>query len=320
MVPFENHARRPFTDPAVTADGAPRARVAFKRLETLWVNTGTQCNIECVNCYIKSAPTNDALVYITLADIRPFLEEAHAMGAREIGFTGGEPFLNPHAPAMAEAALKLGMDVLVLTNAMRPMMRPIVQAALLKLKDEFGARLKLRVSLDHSTATAHDRERGAGAFDITMDGVRWLTDNDFAVSIAGRITYTDGDETVARSGFAKLFADHKLNLDAGPSELVLFPEMDESAPTPEISDACWELTGASPDAMMCASARMVAKRKGANAPTILACTLITEDPAFELGETLSAATAPVALNHPHCSRFCVLGGASCSGNSPSDDG
>ena len=27
---------------------------------------------------------------------------------------------------------------------------------------------------------------------------------------------------------------------------------------------------------------------------------------------LAEASGPVALNHPHCSKFCVLGGASCS--------
>ena len=68
-----------------------------------------------------------------------------------------------------------------------------------------------------------------------------------------------------------------------------------------------------PDSVMCASARMVAKRRGAVRPVVLACTLLAYDPRFELGETLAEATGEVALNHPHCAKFCVLGGASCSG-------
>ena len=36
-------------------------------------------------------------------------------------------------------------------------------------------------------------------------------------------------------------------------------------------------------------------------------------PAFELGATLAEARGPVPLNHPHCARFCVLGGGACSG-------
>ena len=56
-----------FSDSNVTAKGEARARVALTHPETLWFNTGTLCNIECVNCYIESSPTNDALVYITAA-------------------------------------------------------------------------------------------------------------------------------------------------------------------------------------------------------------------------------------------------------------
>ena len=65
--------------------------------------------------------------------------------------------------------------------------------------------------------------------------------------------------------------------------------------------------------MMCASSRMVVKRKGTQRPTVVACTLIPYDDGFALGDTLTGAKVAVSLNHPHCARFCVLGGASCSG-------
>ena len=51
---------------------------------------------------------------------------------------------------------------------------------------------------------------------------------------------------------------------------------------------------------------------GAARPVVLPCTLLPYDPAFEMGESLAGARGAVALNHPHCARFCVLGGASCS--------
>ena len=58
---------KPFTDPAWTARGERRAVVPLKRLETVWFNTGTLCNIDCANCYIESSPKNDRLSYLTLA-------------------------------------------------------------------------------------------------------------------------------------------------------------------------------------------------------------------------------------------------------------
>jgi hypothetical protein len=63
---------------------------------------------------------------------------------------------------------------------------------------------------------------------------------------------------------------------------------------------------------MCASARMIVKRKGAARPAVVACTLLPYDPQFELGETLADSVGAVPLNHPHCAKFCVLGGAACS--------
>ncbi len=86
-----------FLDPRITADGQPRARVALSRPRTLWFNTGTLCNITCVNCYIESSPENDRLVYLSEAEVRDFLDQVAARGwpVREIGFTGGEPFMNP---------------------------------------------------------------------------------------------------------------------------------------------------------------------------------------------------------------------------------
>ena len=57
-----------FQDPKSTAKGEPRASVALPELTTLWINTGTLCNLSCANCYIKSTPKNDRLVYITAAE------------------------------------------------------------------------------------------------------------------------------------------------------------------------------------------------------------------------------------------------------------
>ncbi len=88
---------RKFHDPFVTASGERRARVALKSLETLWFNTGTLCNLTCRHCYIKSSPNNDRLAYLSAAEVAVYLDEidASGLGTSLIGFTGGEPFMNP---------------------------------------------------------------------------------------------------------------------------------------------------------------------------------------------------------------------------------
>ncbi len=303
-----------FRDPLVTAKGEARAAVALSGLRTLWVNTGTLCNITCRNCYIESSPRNDALVYLSAAEVAAFLDEIERdrLPVEEIGFTGGEPFLNRDLPAMLRDALSRGHRALVLTNAMKPMRNRA--AELLALRSEFGAdRLTLRVSLDHHDAELHDLERQDGSFAAALDGLRWLAREGFRVHVAGRASFGREGEGAMRRGFARLFARHGVPIDASdPVALMLFPEMDAGRDVPEITENCWGILGKGPDSVMCASTRMVAKRRGAGRPAVLACTLLPYDPRFELGATLAEASRPVPLNHPHCARFCVLGGAACS--------
>jgi hypothetical protein len=303
-----------FEDAFVTADGQQRASVPLSNPDTLWFNTGTLCNIECENCYILSSPKNDALVYLTAAEVTEYLEQITTRGwpIREIGFTGGEPFMNPQMVAMTRAALERGYEVLILTNAMRPMMRKSVKSGLLELQAQFPGKLTLRISVDHHSAELHDKERGKGSFAITLEGMEWLRDNGFKMAVAGRTVWGDSDAQ-SRAGYAALYEQHGFDIDAhNPGQTVLFPEMDETVEVPEITTACWGILDKSPDSVMCASSRMVVKRRGAARPAVLACTLLPYAPEFEMGETLAEAERPVQLNHPHCAKFCVLGGASCS--------
>ncbi len=301
-----------FHDPAVTAKGEPRAQVMLGDLTTLWFNTGTVCNLACSGCYIESSPAEDRLAPLTAAEISAFLDEIARDGwpVKEIGFTGGEPFINPGIIAMLADALGRGFRVLVLTNGMRPMRRH--EAALRDLRARHGERLALRVSLDHYTAELHERERGRRSWQPALDGLLWLVRHGFVPLVATRLMWGEG-EAATRAGFARLFAEHGVPLDAeDPAALVAFPEMDARLDVPEITTACWGILGVSPGAMMCATSRMVIRRKGAAGPVVVPCTLLPDGEQFELGATLAEARRSVALNHPHCARFCVLGGASCS--------
>lgn len=303
-----------FEDPYVTATGEERAKVALSSPETLWFNTGTLCNIECANCYILSSPTNDALVYITADEVDCYLDQivARKWPIREVAFTGGEPYMNPEFNEMTRRALARGYDVLVLTNAMRPMMRKAVRAGISELIAEFGDKLTFRISVDHWSEELHDKERGTGSFAKTLEGMRWLRDQGAKMAVAGRSVWGETDAE-ARVGYARLYTENDFKIDAqGAGITVIFPEMDESVEVPEITTACWGILNKSPNDVMCASSRMVVKRRGSKTPTVLACTLLPYAPEFELGTTLAEAERDVALNHPHCAKFCVLGGASCS--------
>jgi len=299
-----------FTDPQVTAKGEPRASVGLTQLDTLWFATGTLCNLACANCYIESSPTNDALVYMAASEVTRFLDEIADRNVREIGFTGGEPFMNPEIIAMIEQALSRGHEVLVLSNAMKPMRRH--EAGLLRLRETYGDKLTVRVSIDHHTQDVHEAERGPNSWAPMLEGMRWLSANGFSLAAAGRSLAGETQEQ-ARNAYRLLFDAEGIAIDTfDPARLVLFPEMDADADIAEITTGCWDILGKSPDEVMCATQRMVVHRKGEPAPRVVACTLLPYDPGFDLGDTVAEADREVPLNHPHCARFCVLGGASCS--------
>ncbi len=311
--PFIDPAAAPlsplkFRDPLWTAKGEPRATVRLGALKTLWFNTGTLCNLACTSCYILSSPTNDALSYLTLAEVDRFLGELDA--PIEIGFTGGEPFMNPEIMAMLDRALVRGHRVLVLSNAMRPMRRH--EAAILELVARFPNKLTIRVSIDHHSRTAHEQERGPRSWEPAIEGLQWLAANQVPLAVAGRLLPGE-TQAESRRGYAALFDQLGIEIDAeDPSALVLFPEMDAAADVAEISEGCWDILGLTPAAVMCSSSRMIVRRKGQPAAEVAACTLLPYDEQFLLGDSLADARKTVALNHPHCARFCVLGGASCS--------
>ncbi len=312
--PVTTHPLDPakFRESGLTARGERRAWVALSGLRTLWFNTGSLCNIACGRCYIESSPTDDRLAFLTAAEVGGYLDEIARDGlpTREIGFTGGEPFVNRELPEMLRLCLARGFQVLVLTNALRPLTNR--RTALLGLPAADRRRLVLRVSLDHYTAAVHDQERGPGTFALALEGLVWLARSGFPVHVAGR-SFSGEDQASLRRGYARLFAVHDLAIDAAdPAALVLFPEMDVRLDVPEITESCWGILGRSPESVMCASSRMVVKRRGAGHPTVVACTLLPYDTRFELGATLAEAAVSVPLNHPHCARFCVLGGGACS--------
>ncbi len=301
-----------FRDPDVTAKGERRAVVALTRLRTLWFNAGSLCNITCRNCYMDSSPVNDRLAYLEPNEFRRFIDEIKTenLPTEEIAFTGGEPFMNKDLADMLTVALERGYRVLVLTNAMSPMRHS--RRKLLALNEKFGRALSLRVSMDHHTKKHHEEIRGPNTWAPMLEGLKWLAENDFNIAVAGRARRQE-DEAASRAAYGVVFARQSIPVDAqDPARLVLFPEMDARLDVPEITVSCWEILGVAPETMMCATSRMVVKRKGAAGPVVVPCTLLPYDPAFEMGDDLKSSAKLVKLNHPHCAKFCVLGGGACS--------
>jgi len=298
-----------FKDQKVTADGSNRAFIEARNIKTLWFNTGTLCNIECKNCYIESSPKNDSLAYLTFEEVKSFIDEAidKNLGTNEIGFTGGEPFMNKDIMKMIDYSLRKHLKVLVLSNAMKPMLNRTKE--LIKLNH---SNLTIRVSIDHYEKEKHEEIRGKNTFDVMLQGLKWLNENNFNYTLATRLLWNEKEEDL-RKNFGTFIKNNNLRLDTNsPKELVTFAEMDEKIDTPEITTSCWDILNKDPNDVMCSWSRMVVRKKNSKNLSVIACTLLPYADEFDLGETLTNSLQKIYLNHKHCSKFCVLGGSSCS--------
>ena len=298
-----------FADTFKTGDGKDRAFVEPGKLKTLWFNTGTLCNLTCKNCYIESSPKNDRLQYFSFEEFKSFVNETiqNEMGTTEIGFTGGEPFMNKDIFKMIKYSLDNGFKTLVLTNAMKPMMNN--KTDLLRLNH---LNLTIRVSIDHYTKEKHEEIRGPKSWDPMIEGLKFLSENNFNYCLATRLMWNE-DEATTRNNFKKFVDENNLKLNTESKiQLVTFAEMDEKQDTPEITTECWGILNKDPSEIMCSSSRMIVRKKGHEKASVIACTLLPYDEAFDMGNSLQEANKKVYLNHPHCSKFCVLGGSSCS--------
>ncbi|MEK9716934.1 MAG: radical SAM protein [Pelagibacteraceae bacterium] len=298
-----------FKEKFKTADGKDRAFVEISQLKTLWFNTGTLCNLTCSNCYIESSPKNDRLQYISFEEFKIFVNESiqNELGTKEIGFTGGEPFMNKDIFKMIKYSLDNGFKTLVLTNAMKPMINN--KSQLLRLNH---LNLTIRVSIDHYTKEKHEEVRGPNSWEPMIEGLKWLSENNFNYCLATRLMWGE-DEDITRNNFQKFIDQFNLKLNSKSKiQLVTFAEMDVNQDTPEITTDCWKILNKEPESVMCSTSRMIVKKKGEKLPSVIACTLLPYEKEFDLGKSLKESNQKVYLNHPHCSKFCVLGGSSCS--------
>ena len=86
------------------------------------------------------------------------------MDTKTIGFTGGEPFMNPDIIEMLDLSLISGFQVLVLSNGLRP-----IELKFKKLKELPNIKnLTIRLSIDHYQKTFHEKIRGINTWNKLM--------------------------------------------------------------------------------------------------------------------------------------------------------
>lgn len=289
-----------------TRAGEPRGYIDADQLKELWIHTGTACNLACPFCLEGSHPGDGRIPGMKLSDVKPFIHEAMDMGVEQFSFTGGEPFVirdfintlnyaSHHRPCF------------VLTNATEPLLKRRKQLLPLLANPH---PIHFRVSLDFPDQARHDQDRGTGSFDKALQGIHWLIDQGFKVSIA-RQTDPGEDPQQVENAFRTIFRQRGI-----PEHLAFtaFPDLGTPGSddgSPEVTENCMEKypTRESRAHFMCTYTRMLVKK--GDQVRVYACTLVDDDPQYDLGGTLAESMDErIMLRHHRCFA-CYRFGASC---------
>jgi len=283
----------------------PIPQVPLTALDTVWFQVaGTLCNLACTHCLVSSSPTNRTHEGLTLDQIRPYLEEAARLGAREYYFTGGEPFLNPEMTRIVEAALAYG-PVTVLTNGV--LLSPTRCAELRRIADGASYALDFRVSLDGFAAPTNDAIRGRGTFERILAGLRNLAGAGFDPVL----TVTEACEGASSAAGRERFLDLLRGLGIARPRLKILPlfrigaEVGRGGPY----ESWQRLAGdeVNPDGfahLQCSSCRVVTDQG------VWVCPILVNEPEARMGPTLTDALAAYPLRHSAC-WTCHVQGATC---------
>ena len=290
-----------------TDDGTARGYIQPHTLDELWFHTGTACNLECPFCLEGSKPGDNRLDRITLADAQPYFDEAVDIGVRQFSFTGGEPFIVKDFVNILAYAAEL-RPCLVLTNGTDPVLKRLHHIEQLI---ETRHPVSFRISIDYPDERRHDEGRGTGNFIKALKGMQALHGMGFNVSLARQMD-ADEDSAAVDQQFRSVLAEFGL---PEALRIVAFPDFDipdAQRDVPAVTEDCMTRfqTEQTRQEFMCAFSKMVIKINGRM--RVYACTLVDDDPDYDLGGTLQEADGKrVMLRHHRC-YSCFAFGSSCS--------
>jgi 12,18-didecarboxysiroheme deacetylase len=145
-----------------------------KRPVVVW-NMTRRCNLKCVHCY-SSSQNIQYKNELSTDEGKKLIADLAAFKSPVILFSGGEPLMREDLPDLVRFAVDQGMRAVISTNG--TLLTKKTAATLKKIGISYAG-----VSLDGMKNT-HDQFRGvAGAFDMTLKGIRTCRDEGIKVGI-----------------------------------------------------------------------------------------------------------------------------------------
>jgi len=166
------------------------AKPLSSRLPRIDIELTERCNNRCMHCYINQ-PENDSEIQSREMDtgfVQSVLSQAADLGCLSVRFTGGEPLLREDFTELYLFARRLGMKVLVFTNAC------LINTRIAELFSRIPPGEPIQVSVYGMHATSYDAVAGVrGAYARFREGISLL--QEFGIPFAVRQSMLPPNQT-----------------------------------------------------------------------------------------------------------------------------
>lgn len=166
FTPFEQRASDP-----LTANG----------IETLQINVGYRCNLECRHCHVEAGPVRHELMSKKVMDMCLGVLKENFIPTIDI--TGGAPEMHPDLSWFLEQCAALQRRLQVRTNGVILLEKEF--SAFIDLYARLG--VEVVVSFPHLDMKTTDRQRGNGVYNKLIDALRTLNDRGYGRAGSGLI-------------------------------------------------------------------------------------------------------------------------------------
>ena len=150
-----------------------------KSIETIQVNLGYRCNQACSHCHVDAGPNRKE--QMTLTTLNLVFKYIDKWKIPILDLTGGAPELNPYFRYTVEEAVARGIHVIDRCNL--TILSEIGQEELARFLAKNGVHVV--GSLPCHSKTNVDRQRGAGIFELSIEGMRKLNAQGYGIAGSG---------------------------------------------------------------------------------------------------------------------------------------
>jgi radical SAM/Cys-rich protein len=154
---FPEMALNPF-EHRLSVEGLYSEGLTANGIETLQVNIGLTCNLECTHCHVASSPRRkEQMDWPTMEQV---LRVARSLASPIVDITGGAPEMNPHFRRFVTELRNDGLAVMVRTN-LTILLEPGYTDLPAFFRDH---EIRLAASLPCYLEENVDRQRGEGVY------------------------------------------------------------------------------------------------------------------------------------------------------------